>query len=194
VISHIGETDSGHYIALVHGDLGQWFCCDDEVISRSISRAFGCADGMAQDGEDVRTGYLLFYTQAGRPEPGAVSIAEDLRRDIDRENEQLWPDSFLFSSQLLSLAPNLANVHLLVYLLCRLFALDNYPVVRALACSFGDSLSFSRVCAGSPRSDASRATWLCIFVAPMFEMATALSRMDLSSWGPQLDAESSDKA
>jgi hypothetical protein len=113
VICHIGDAEHGHYIALVRGDDDRWFCCDDELVTpfelaNLGPMAFGLSDSEPQDIEDVRTGYLLFDRQAGgrqTPPP----LPEDLRIEIDRANERIWPSVFFFSGQFLDFAKALVH-------------------------------------------------------------------------------------
>jgi hypothetical protein len=108
VICHIGDAESGHYIALVSGDDDQWFCCDDEIVApfdvaNLAAFTFGLPEAEPQDVEDVRTAYLLFYSRVRESSP-AVVIADDLGLEIDRRNEWTCPNTYFFSGQFVKFA------------------------------------------------------------------------------------------
>jgi ubiquitin C-terminal hydrolase len=111
VICHIGDADSGHYIAIVKGDNDQWFYCDDDNISpfdigTLPDCAFGIQDRDYEVANEARTAYLLFYRQEeGQGLP--VQIPDDLKNDIDKMNATRWPSTFFFSSEFLVLAHEL---------------------------------------------------------------------------------------
>lgn len=111
VVVHEGDPESGHYYAIVDGDNGEWYLCDDFNITPfdigELSKVFGVSEEMNFDREkEIATGYLLFYRQSEQPKTQPV-LPEDLEDRINKENEASWPSTFFFSHEFVDFAMNL---------------------------------------------------------------------------------------
>ena len=115
VIVHEGDVESGHYFAIVNGEDGEWYKCDDaDVQSFDVANipawSFGIPQNDQYKANMIWTAYLLFYQRVDTPyfKP---TIPEDLENQINSHNEKEWPPKFFFSQQFLNFAQKLTSTY-----------------------------------------------------------------------------------
>ncbi|OHT06506.1 hypothetical protein TRFO_25460 [Tritrichomonas foetus] len=113
VIVHEGDVESGHYFAIVNGDDGEWYICDDiDIQSFDVSNipawSFGNSKNEPKEINTICTAYLLFYRRVDIQviEP---KVPADLEERINKYNETTWPSTFFYSKQFLEFARNLTS-------------------------------------------------------------------------------------
>lgn len=102
VILHTGTTDNGHYTAIVEGDDGEWYICDDESVNyfsqaQIPSWSFGGIENIDEKGR-IMTAYLLLYRRCD-VKPVYPSVPKDLEPTIDEQNANTWPSIIFYSPQ-----------------------------------------------------------------------------------------------
>ena len=114
VIIHQGTAYQGHYTAIVQGDDGEWYFCDDKKIQYfDINELANFAYGKgpnddSQTPEDIFTGYLLFYKKKDL-ENIDVKCPPDLESEINEENKENWPNTIFFSKEFAEYALDLIS-------------------------------------------------------------------------------------
>lgn len=112
ILVHKGDIESGHYFAIVNGDNGDWYSCDDNDIKKFDianipNSSFGKINDTIND-DQILTAYLLFYRRVDI-EVFEPHLDPEFEEKINRFNETTWPSTFFYSHQFLDFAKNLTN-------------------------------------------------------------------------------------
>ncbi|EAY17716.1 Clan CA, family C19, ubiquitin hydrolase-like cysteine peptidase [Trichomonas vaginalis G3] len=114
VIVHMGTAEFGHYVSYVRDRFTQkWtYFNDDQVSEISENDVL-----QTSYGSNTRSAYLLFYDKEGIEYENDIEIDEEIKTEIDEDNNQIQISSLIYSTPFYCLMRDLMNDLTLEYFL-----------------------------------------------------------------------------
>lgn len=115
VIVHQGNAERGHYLAIVKGQSGDWYVCNDQSveyfeITEIKDWAYGVSDDRVTSIDRIWTGYLLFYKKKTlKTEP--VHLPDDLETKLNTQNQVAWPSTIFYSKEFVGFVQDLVMMN-----------------------------------------------------------------------------------